>query len=352
MNSEHDETQGACGSAARSLPAGPDAERGYVMLIVLTGVFALSVIALASMAVLRAGTDNLQLASDRLSLEVALHNAEQRALYELMTGTAVSDGVVTGTAASGLDLDETLAIPDEGWSDNVFWSARGGGRTYRFGRFGDATIDLPDAPDAGESSNGLPDRDLPLSVRAHYWDVSAFLPLSTAEEAVLAQVLAGMGVAGDPQSLAAKLADYVDPDHQRRFRGAERADYRFRGLPPPANAPLRLHEEVFSILDWPSAMTPEHFARLRAMTTLMPSAGVNANFLRPELADILDEALEDEDGMFGYGVTPGPVFRIELEAAGMELNLMRAIDVQLSPMGVIPFTRQKVYQRPLAGRHD
>jgi general secretion pathway protein K len=184
-------------SAPRPRPA--DAARnGYALIIVLNIVVVLSGIAVVASH----GSRESAAISGNFKVD-----AQQRSLAE---------------GALALAAERLLASePDRRWMAD--------GRAYRVNLFGQNVV---------------------VSVQ----DASGMISLNKADPSTLARAFVNSGLAqSKAQDLAAAIADWRDPDSERRFGGAEKADYLAAGIVgAPANAPFsRIDElrEVFGMTE-------------------------------------------------------------------------------------------------------
>jgi hypothetical protein len=67
---------------------------------------------------------------------------------------------------------------------------------------------------------------------------------------ILTKLLADGAGTQRARQLAASLADYIDENVNKRLNGAEKAEYRSRGMPPPPNWYLRSDVEIGSVIGW------------------------------------------------------------------------------------------------------
>ena len=79
------------------------------------------------------------------------------------------------------------------------------------------------------------------------------------------------------QSLYATLLDYQDPDELTRLGGAEAAEYREAGLPPPPNRTLMTPLELRRVMGWGEVLAPLTDADIVATFSVSRSALVNIN---------------------------------------------------------------------------
>ena len=114
-------------------------------------------------------------------------------------------------------------------------------------------------------------------------DEAGLVNLDALDRRATPRLFEALAVAGRGREIMAdRLADYVDADDLKRGDGAEAADYERAGLGPPPNAPLRRLVDVFGVLGWTGAVSPEAWAQLRdAMTADPTSAALNVNTAPP-----------------------------------------------------------------------
>lgn len=235
-------------------------QNGFALVVVLNIIVVLSGIAIVASQGSREGA---AIAANFRS------DAEQKSLAEAAVALAVS----RLTAVES----ERRWLPD--------------GRPYRVSLFGDEAI---------------------VSVQ----DESGKLGLNTMDEASLARAFANAGLAASKaQDLAAAIADWRDPDNERRLSGAERAEYAAVGLTgAPANGPFNRIDELRGVI----GMTEASYATLLPLVTTYavdPSVNLNvaplpvltALFGRgsPETSAILKRRSQAASGFAGVGGSIG-----------------------------------------------
>jgi Type II secretion system (T2SS), protein K len=296
-----------------------------IFILALTGTIAVRSISSASRIVTELDADFLA--------EQRLVSAEADTLYVFLTSALVRGGIDTSYAfwtsedmVDGLDITKLPA--------NAIWAADGGKRTS----------DYPTG-----------------KVTVSYRDVSGLVPLNRNAPELMLRLFKGIGLPRDTgPSAAAKLGDYTDPDTHRRFRGGERADYRLKRMAPPANAPLRVYEEMYHILGWKALITPRIYDRLRRYTTLTTTTTYyRTRFLSSDVAKILglDESggkirrlgsrnIDMFDAMTSTVETPTQQGRFIFstpKATGK--TIIRAVEVERSPGAPDrPFRRYVVFE--------
>ncbi|MCC7328457.1 MAG: general secretion pathway protein GspK [Burkholderiales bacterium] len=128
------------------------------------------------------------------------------------------------------------------------------------------------------ASDGMPHtwRDGDVGIVATAVDESARIDINSAPEMLLRGLLEHVG--GADAETAARIvdaiADWRDPDDNRRPNGAEEADYRAAGLEQkPTNAPFETVAELARVM----GMTPPLYARIaNTLTVQSRQPGINA----------------------------------------------------------------------------
>ena len=85
----------------------------------------------------------------------------------------------------------------------------------------------------------------------------------------------------DAVLLVARTRDYVDLDQTLSLNGAERVDYRLRGLPPPPDWIMASYGELRSVLGIGELVTAEQWRKLRPMLTMRQAICYNFNTMTP-----------------------------------------------------------------------
>lgn len=115
-------------------------------------------------------------------------------------------------------------------------------------------------------------------------DELGLLNLNAPHRGILSRLLALRGVPAElHDSMLDTLSDFTDSDDLRRLNGAESADYRARGLPPPPNERLFAAEQVRGIIAWrdrPELWSTPGFLRF---FTVQDFAAFNPNTAPAEL---------------------------------------------------------------------
>lgn len=125
-------------------------------------------------------------------------------------------------------------------------------------------------------------------------DEAGLINLDTLPSRTLPRLVEQFGV--EPRlapALAARLADFLDPDDLVRAGGAERDAYRAAGRPPPPNGPLRGRAELLGVLGWEEAAPKGSWRAVRSLVvTDSVNVGVNINTTPATVLQVL------------YGLTP------------------------------------------------
>ncbi len=142
-------------------------------------------------------------------------------------------------------------------------------------------------------------------VMASYRDISGLIDINSAKENILEKFIISFDVRPSlAKALAATLVDYRDPNHQRKFRGAEAVDYRLRKLPPPTNSPLKSYNELNAILYWPEFLDAVDMHKFMDTTTLAGDVGyLRYAFVAPEMLEALGlhtQKLQADFGSDGF----------------------------------------------------
>ena len=249
-------------------------QEGFVLPYVLL-VIAMLAIASALTAQYFIKTSALMREIDtQVQAQIAFANAESQAIYSILSSNPV-DG--------GFDLSgEEQLIPDDflteerDLSQNDIWLL-------------------------GNELRIAPTEQGRVFVKVD--DLSGIISLNVAPKDYITKLLVYLDVPEqEALSLTAALMDYRDVDNVRQFRGAERADYRLRSMPPPTNSPLRHYAELYDVMGWRDALTGIDMRRLKSLTSLNQSyPSLNRNFMSPELKTLFpedDDTTSDEFDIF------------------------------------------------------
>ena len=107
------------------------------------------------------------------------------------------------------------------------------------------------------------------------YDAGARVQINRVAEGDLRRFLAALDIdAGEADRLAQRIADWRDADDFRRARGAERDDYLRAGARRlPTNADFQRVDELRDV----DGMTPELFARIAPLVTVLGTGQINVN---------------------------------------------------------------------------
>jgi hypothetical protein len=112
------------------------------------------------------------------------------------------------------------------------------------------------------------------SIVVQVQDEGGLFNVSTINEASVGRYLEALGLkAEQARHLAATLADFIDDDDLHRLNGAEKDEYKRANVPPPANGPLRENGDLWRVLDWRNAFTPQQRLEVQETSSavLIPS---------------------------------------------------------------------------------
>lgn len=120
-------------------------------------------------------------------------------------------------------------------------------------------------------------------------DEAGLINLDTLPSKALPRLVQQFGVAPtQAPALAARLADFLDPDDLVRSGGAERETYLAAGRPPPANGPLRGRADILGVLGWEEAAPPGSWRAARSLlVTDSANVGVNINTSPAPVLEVL-----------------------------------------------------------------
>ncbi len=306
---------------------------GFVLPYVLVVVFILALTSTIAVRSLNTSGRIITELNDDVLAEHRLVSAEAETLYVYLTSAPVKGGMDTShTVWDGSDIIDGFDVSR--LPVGALWAANGGKRTAQY-----------------PSGN----------VRVIYRDATGLIKLNSNSQDVLTELLLGFGLKTiDAKTATAKLGDYTDDNNRRRFRGAERASYRLKRLPPPSNAHLRTHEELYRILSWDDLITPQIYDRLRRYTTLTTSSTYyRTKFLSSEVVEILGL---DEQDIAPLGLARRNVDIIDSITSTLETptklgrfifstqkktgqTIIRAVELERSPSAADrPFKRHVVFE--------
>jgi len=257
-------------------------EQGFVLPYVLVVIAVLAFVSAIAAERLRRSTAVLVSLQDQSRIERMMVTAEAEAVYALLTGITI-DG--------GIDLNPNSPVE----TDFGFVDSDGGLRGASSTRREEIIRDVWSAK-GGVRSSKQSDGEVYIQLR----DVFGFVSLTSMNEENVIQVLKALGgPASQAQSLTAKLADYVDTDSKRQFKGAERADYRLRDKPPPSNSPLRNYDELSHVLGWDEALNDIDVLQFKNMTTLQFVSGVKNEYANAAVQKALRGVAKESETVEG-----------------------------------------------------
>ena len=220
-------------------------ERGFVLPYVLVVIAILSAISILGVNTIRERTADLSVLVENHHLERAIEDAEEIVTFTFLTRPMTTRGLDVSNRFLDLRTIQPDLLPDEsGVPDSAIWQASGEMRRLNI--------------------RGI-------EVDVFYRDAAGLISLNSASSSVLETWLsANLEQPSLAKSLTAKLLDYRDQDNRRGFLGGERADYRFRTLPPPSNSSIRTFHELDRVLDWD--LSPVEFSRVLRHFSILPMA--------------------------------------------------------------------------------
>lgn len=306
-------------------------QSGFVLPSVLAYIAAaLALVSIGALALQRA-QNNTNALRVQAELTQALDDAEAELLFAYLSARSVPYGLVEG--GDGFDLVDSFMTDEpvlsQSPSSEAIWRADGSR----------LRLELDDSV-----------------VLISYRDVSGLISLNTASEELISVLLVEYGVDRDEaQSLAAKLADYIDEDTLRRPRGAERADYRLRQLVPPTNSPLRSLSEASDVLGWDSVSFLSDPRFLNQVTIAMIPSEPNPTFASEETRALLSKvdraSFSDRDALseaIRASLLPSSRGRFKLQVFDRQSfeSKIRVIEVERT-VGALnaPFSRLLISER-------
>jgi len=188
-------------------------------------------------------------------------------------------------------------------------------------------------------------------------DSAGLLPLNTALPDSVSAVLESLGIpTAEARQAAARLADYTDGNDQRRFGGAERAQYARANLPAPTNRPLRNFDELSAVMGWSDILEQIGIDRFAGLVTLSPTpGGIQSRYVPDDLQAMLrlgsdkpvvvrqDEFIMDS----GNRTAPSNITRLLIVSTGVEPRFeLVEVERRLSAIEK-PFTTRRIASRAL-----
>lgn len=306
-------------------------DEGFILPFVLVVIASLALVAAAAFAAVARSAETIQALDEGSAEDAALATAEAQAAFAFLTSTAVTEGIWLGapdatafgqpdTGAAAEKIAAAALAPDSVSSPD-YWRANGASRTV--------------------AAQGR-------RVTVRYRDAAGLFSLSSTNEDKMALFLQTLGLSRDPAvEMAARIADYEDIDNVRRFRGAERADYRLFGRQPPTNSPLRTPEELGRVLGFFDAAPPGFWRDVVDFATADQSA-LLAYAAPPRLSLLVSAATADAgsfDAIGAQATRPSGRARFLLEVTGERRARTRAVDIRRPPaISQTPFQRFMVYE--------
>ncbi len=299
-------------------------QEGAVLLIVLILIAGLALIAVETFRAVSTSAGLMSALQENAGASQALFSAEQETLFTYLTGQQTPRGLNVGQS---LDEDEILfgdATFDQ-LDEQFIWSANGAERVSR-------------------QSTG------PVSVS--YQDGSAFVSLLYESPEVTQILFETLGWSKDEsQEMSARLADYQDNDFIRRFRGAERSDYRLNRMPAPTDSPIRAMEELTSVIGYAEKVTSSDWRALEAWASFNPaSVKLNRAYMEPKFR-LTFEAYEKTDPFSDFvsiSTTPSKRGRFTFKFNQNGLIYQRIVEIDRTAIGAAqPFTRYWVSDHKL-----
>ena len=212
---------------SKAVPARNRRQQGFALPLALVAIALLSAITLAGYRSVSGAAEIVSTVQDNARMERAFFSAEAESTFVFLTSPAAPNGILTGSEPAGeTDPRASTLITETLNTDELtsieFWRADGQARIA-----------------IAQSTR----------VTVIYHDAAGFPPIDVLPEGETAVILEAAGFdANAALQLAARIWDYQDDDTRRRFRGAERADYRLYSAAPPTNSPLRAPGELASVL--------------------------------------------------------------------------------------------------------
>ncbi len=205
------------------------AEKGFALPLALVAIASLALITLVGYRAVASATAVVTAMQGNAGAELALFSAEAETAFVFLSSPNIQGGIHTETTQQPAELSPFDEVDAADLTALDYWSANGQQRISNAAR---------------------------TPVFVTYYDASGFPPIGAMAEERLALFLRAAGFVEDAAvETAARLADYQDSDVRRRFRGAERAEYRLFNAAPPTNSPLRAPGELASVLEF-SAVAP------------------------------------------------------------------------------------------------
>jgi len=311
------------------------AEAGLALPVVLATIAGLALITAVATGLIANSARQMTALDTDLRARIALAGAEAHATYFYLTSLPATGGRI----AAG-------ALPDA--------------EAARFDSVVTLDLNAPLPPGYVSADGGVVSVATPAApVRVTFRDGSGIIPFQLLEEEKAAVFLEGAGFGREEAlTFAARIADYQDQDFVRRFRGAERSDYRIYNAPPPTDAPLRAPEELSSVYEFADAAPAGLWPILYDSVTFNATLPIfKATFAHPSIAQRATAFLAgaggndfDELSSQDRNTTDRVRFLLDVTLEGQDRRrrLQRAVEIALSEQAVdMPFRRYWIYDRTL-----
>jgi len=305
---------------------------GFVLPYVLLVIAILSVTTIIVAERLQKLTHSMASIQGQFETEQALLNAEAEAIYVILTGKPheLALDVNPLTPYRNPFIADLNSEPENDEIVADLWSVLRGQRIAN-------------------------QYDLPVLVSLQ--DASGLVSVNESSSEQLERLLIANGVQPNKaEILIARLQDYLDLDNRRRFKGAERSDYRLRRMDAPSNSPIRNFDELSNVLGWNEVLDDINLHDLMDMVTLQPGDVVAQAFATPNLLKIIDL---DRNPSLSSGIDADIgnlllnnkrlsgvyrlVFFVETEPGAYR---KRVLEIKKQPGNIIsPFKRFFVYDR-------
>ncbi len=205
-------------------------QHGFALPLVLVAIASLAIITLVGYRAVAGAAAIVMAIQDDARVEQAFFSAEAEAAFTFLSSPAVEGGIATGDGAIIANESPIGEAGVSGLGERQYWSANGERRISAYGS---------------------------SATTVSYFDAAGFAPIDLMSEEDLTLLLSAAGFSGnDAELMAARIADFQDHGAQRRFRGAERADYRLFGIAAPTDSPLRKPGELAAVLGYADLAPP------------------------------------------------------------------------------------------------
>ena len=231
-------------------------EAGFVLVATLWALAALAVLAAYIDGVVASDVRDAIDAKRALQAEIDRRSTEATVLYLLATGRMNHRGLI---------LEEVQRF-SHSLAEDEFLPPHGDGELKATGA---VYAGLGGVRFSVQDEGGLVSVNAP---RSHHFE--AFLTHAGLTES-------------EVERIVARVEDYIDSDDTLTMGGAERYDYRQRGLDPPLNWIMSSPLELRRVLGVDEAIAPERWRELWPLLTMRPVYSYNFNTMRPEVLAML-----------------------------------------------------------------